>query len=266
MLSRRRALTLFGLGSAAVLVGCSQGSDAVPGPSAVADDGSTGAATTAPTGDAASTAAPTTATPSETGGPFPADGSNDNGDGATADVLHDPRAVRTDIRSDLDGSNTQDGAPLTLRTRVVSGGAPLAGAAVYVWHCNRVGQYSGYSSRMLGGDFSDRSYLRGVQVTDDDGWVTFSTILPGRYPGRAFHIHFEVYSDASYTSKVLTSQMAVDDDLIDRLYSEAGYTESLSADTDNARDNVFADGVEHQLLTVTGDVASGLSAEFIAVV
>ena len=48
--------------------------------------------------------------------------------------------------------------------------------------------------------------------------------------------------------------------------TEAGYDQALRNETTNARDNVFADGVEHQLLTVSGDVASGLKATFTAVV
>jgi protocatechuate 3,4-dioxygenase beta subunit len=119
---------------------------------------------------------------------------------------------------------------------------------------------------MLGGDFSARSFLRGVQVTDGNGEVTFQTILPGRYQGRAFHIHFQVYADATFDDKLLTSQMAMDDDLADALFAESSYTEALANDTDNGEDNVFADGVEHQLLSVTGDVASGLTATFTAVV
>jgi hypothetical protein len=58
--------------------------------------------------------------------------------------------------------------------------------------------------------------------------------------------------------------MAVDDELIDSLYADAdGYESALAADTDNSRDNVFADGVSNQLLTITGDTAQGLVAEFV---
>ena len=163
-----------------------------------------------------------------------------------------------DIRGDLDGSNVQDGVPMTLRVRVVdtaSSCKAVAGAAVYVWHCNKDGVYSAYNSPMNGGDESARSYLRGVQVTDANGDVTFRTILPGRYQGRAFHIHFEVYRGAEPTgsAKVLTSQMAADDAFIDQLYASVGYSAAARNVTHNGEDNVFSDGVDTQLLTLTGD-------------
>jgi hypothetical protein len=95
---------------------------------------------------------------------------------------------------------------------------------------------------MLGGDFTARSFLRGAQTTDANGAVTFTTILPGRYQGRAFHIH--------------------DDALIDALYAQAGYTKALGNETTNAHDSVFSDGVDHELLTMSGTVAAGLAATF----
>lgn len=279
--SRRTALTMLGLtGLGLVIAACGgddatsttgSGTDATTG--TAADTPATTGATAATTADtsAATTAAAAsgavTETPEETGGPFPSDGSNDNGNGTVANILADARSVRSDIRSDLDGSNTQEGVPFALRMNVVdASGAAVEGAAVYIWHCTKDGVYSQYDSQMLGGDFTDRSYLRGVQITGADGNVSFQSILPGRYSGRAFHIHFEVYSDSTYATKLLTSQMAIDDELIDQLYADAGYDEALGNDTDNGDDGIFGDGVEHQLLTVTGDVTSGLVATFTAVV
>jgi protocatechuate 3,4-dioxygenase beta subunit len=171
--------------------------------------------------------------------------------------------MRADIRSDLDGTNTQEGVPLTLTMRVVKvGGAPLVGGVVYVWHCSKAGEYSEYNSPMLGGDFTARSFLRGAQTTDANGSVTFTSILPGRYQGRAFHIHYEVYTDTGYGTRVLTSQLAVDDALIDALYAQAGYSKALGNETTNAQDNVFSDGVDHELLAMSGTVAAGLTATF----
>ncbi len=281
LVDRRRALSIIGLGL--VAAACSSSASdtaadttATDTAAATADTTAAAADTTAPAADTTAAAADTTAaavatdgtpTPEETGGPFPSDGTNDNGDGEVSNVLGDTRSVRSDITTDLDGSNAQEGVPFTLTTTVVdSSGTALAGAAVYIWHCNKDGGYSAYDSSMLGGDFSDRSYLRGVQITGADGSATFTSILPGRYQGRAFHIHFEVFSDASYSEKLLTSQMAIDDDLIASLYADAGYDDALSNETLNGNDNVFADGVEHQLLTVSGEVASGLVATFTAVV
>jgi len=262
--SRRSALALFGLAGVGAAAGFGvvrlvSGDETSPSSSSATG---AGASTVEPSATVDAPAVnPTTdsstdlvATPGETSGPFPADGSNG------ADVLHDPRALRSDIRSDLDGSNTQDGVELDLALTVLDGatGRPVAGAAVYVWHCNKAGEYSAYPSG---------SFLRGAQPTDADGVARFTTVLPGRYQGRAFHIHFEVFRDGTYGSKLLTSQMAMDDKAIDSLYAAApAYAEALRADTDNARDNVFSDGVGRQLLEVRGDVAGGLDLSFTAVV
>jgi protocatechuate 3,4-dioxygenase beta subunit len=287
---RRRALSLLGLGGIGLIAAaCGSGGDggtATTGEAATTTPGTTTGtsgttgSTTTTTASTATTAASATdatvttsttdltETPEETAGPFPADGSNDNGDGRVADVLADSRIVRADIRSDLDGSNTQAGLPMALTMNVVDGsGQPRAGAAVYIWHCSRDGHYSAYSSGMNGGDHADRSYFRGVQIADGSGNVTFQTVLAGRYQGRAFHIHFDVYADDTYADTLLTSQMGMDDDLIDSIYAAAdGYASALQNDTDNDDDGIFGDGADHQSLTVTGDAGSGLTATFIAVV
>lgn len=244
---------LAAVGAASVLVAC----------------GSEDATSVASSSDAGTPSAPGACLqpPAETSGPFPGDGSNDNGAGEIADVLADARAVRRDIRSNLDGTDTQDGVPLRLTMTVNdSTCAPLVGAAVYVWHCSRDGAYSMYASRMSSGDFTEATWLRGVQVTDSDGVVAFDSVLPGRYPGRATHIHFEVYADAEYGNLLLTSQLAFDDATLDGLYEAAGYASSISNTTYNAEDRQFSDGVDEQLLTIDGDVSTGLAASIIIAV
>ena len=102
--------------------------------------------------------------------------------------------VRSDIRSSFGGSSgTAEGVPMTLELVVqdlANGGAPFAGAAVYVWHCDREGRYSLYSDGV-----TDENYLRGVQVADAAGRVRFTSIFPACYTGRWPHVHFEVYPD-----------------------------------------------------------------------
>lgn len=266
---RRRFLLLAG--TASVLAACGTSNDestsgSTSGSISSAEgttNGSAGA-TSASDGAAAGTATAGTeclTPPRETTGPFPSDGSNGSGGGATADALHDPRCVRRDVRSNFDGSDTQEGTPMTLTMYVNdSSCAPLTGAAVYLWHCNKEGAYSGYTSRTTGGDFTDATWLRGVQIVDSTGVVTFDTILPGRYPGRAAHLHFEVFADDSLQQSLLVSQMAFDDDRVDALYDAAGYAASLQHDTDNADDHVFSDGVDQQLLTISGDGATAVAA------
>jgi protocatechuate 3,4-dioxygenase beta subunit len=275
VIGRRRLLGLFGAAVGAAVVSACGGDESTASSTAAPSSTSGATATTTAATDATATTAAASATtaasagtvdvdvtPSETGGPFPSDGSNDNGAGETANMLAKDGVIRSDIRADIGGANVQDGVPMTLTVTVLDAATdtPKAGAAVYVWHCNREGVYSQYDSPMLGGDYSDVTWLRGVQLADANGVVTFQTILPGRYQGRAAHIHFEVYSDDTYASSLLTSQMAFDDDQVDGLYEASGYRDALAADTDNADDGVFGDGVEDQLLTITGDVTSGLAA------
>ena len=124
--------------------------------------------------------------PEETAGPFPGDGSNG------PDVLSEAGVVRKDIRSSFGASSTvAEGIPLAINLTIQDAGgdcAPLAGAAVYIWHCDRGGAYSLYSEAA-----ADENYLRGVQAADDAGLVTFQSIFPACYPGRWPHIHFEVF-------------------------------------------------------------------------
>jgi protocatechuate 3,4-dioxygenase beta subunit len=261
-LSRRGAIGAFAAIGLGLLVACG-------------DDDDSSAATTSPnttgsppTTTTQSTAAATTATsaaaaageyldfPEETNGPFPADGSNDNGGGELANVLTDSRIVRSDVTANLDGSDQQPGIPMALTMMLGSGGAPLAGVAVYIWHCSRDGHYSVYNGGMNGGDYSDTTWFRGVQITDASGAVNFQTVFPGRYSGRATHIHFEVYADDSYSNLLLTSQIGFEDDDADAVYAtDTNYASSLRNPTYNAQDMVFSDGDGSQI-TDLGDSAS----------
>jgi Dioxygenase len=141
--------------------------------------------------------------PEETGGPFPGDGSNG------ANVLTQSGVVRRDITASFGASTTKaEGIPLDITMTIndfANNKSPLAGGAVYVWHCDREGIYSLYSEGVTG-----ENYLRGVQETDGQGQVRFSTIFPARYSGRWPHIHFEVYPSLAKATnganKIATSQ------------------------------------------------------------
>ena len=224
-----------------------------------------GSSPTAPTTNTDTSAAPTgtansacSSIPQETAGPFPADGSNG------PSVLGASGVVRGDIRSSFAGlSGTADGVPLTIALTIVSAStcSPLAGRAVYLWHCDRLGQYSLYSSGA-----TDQNYLRGVQEADGSGRVTFTSIYPACYSGRWPHIHFEVYPSlaaaTSVANKTATSQIALPKETCDQVYATSGYTSSVSnlARVSLASDNVFSDGSALELATVTGSVDSGFTA------
>jgi protocatechuate 3,4-dioxygenase beta subunit len=197
--------------------------------------------------------------PDETAGPYPADGSNG------PDVLTRSGIVRSDIRSSIGTDEPIDGVGLTFTftvTDMAGGDVPFAGAAVYAWHCDAQGRYSMYSEGV-----EEETWLRGVQVADADGTVTFTSIMPGCYTGRWTHIHFEVYPDADSitdsTKAIATSQMALPENVLTEVYRLPAYDGSvrnLSRVTLES-DNVFGeDGGELQMATVTGDTDAGYSA------
>ena len=192
--------------------------------------------------------------PEETGGPFPGDGSNG------PDVLGENGVVRKDITTSFDGkSGTADGVPYTIQFTVVNvdnGCKPLTGAAVYVWHCDRDGNYSMYE------DASDQNYLRGVQEVDANGVASFTSIFPACYSGRWPHVHFEVYPSVDAATSGGTAgdvadrapggrvRRGVRDE---RLQQSVSTMSRVSLDSDM----VFSDGVSTQTPSMTGNATSG---------
>jgi hypothetical protein len=120
---------------------------------------------------------------------------------------------------------------------------------------------------MYSAGVTDQNNLRGVQVTDSAGEVTFTTVFPGCYAGRMPHVHFEVYRNtgaaSSYANKLRTSQVALPREVCELVYQGAsGYSASVQnlAGMSFASDNVFSDGVATELATVTGSLAEGFIA------
>jgi protocatechuate 3,4-dioxygenase beta subunit len=200
--------------------------------------------------------------PSEVAGPFPGDGTNGpNG-------LVQTGIVRSDMRANfgLSGTATVSGVPLAMLLRLVNtdhGCALLSGYSIYLWHCDGMGNYSMYGS-------ASRDYfLRAVQATDATGTVTFSTIVPGTYPGRWPHMHFEIYRIASGTfldgrGAIRTSQLALPQEMCKAAYSALPQAYGSSAvhlaNTSLARDGIFGDGVSAQMVDVSGNATTGFTA------
>lgn len=211
----------------------------------------------------AATALDCVALPWETAGPYPADGTNSRA-GQVINVLTEAGVIRSDLRPSFAGkSGVAAGVPLALGLTLqnAAGCTPLAGHAVYLWHCDAAGRYSLY-------DLPDQNYLRGVAVSDDQGRLRFTTIIPGCYAGRWPHIHFEVFTSpaaaVSGEAAVLTAQIALPQAQMAQVYdADPRYAASTGNLTrvSIASDNVFGDNTQAQIaqqtLAMTGSVQNG---------
>jgi len=187
--------------------------------------------------------------PTETAGPFPT---------KTPSSL-----VTSDIVSD------RPGVPLTIKITINNSNnscAGLSGAIVDIWHCDAAGNYSEYGGGgMQSTSYTSVHFLRGRQTTNANGLVTFNSIFPGWYSGRAPHIHVHVYS-AGGTSLMIT-QIAFPTDVCNTVYTTAAdYKSRGTQDTTNERDNVFSDSLANELATVTGNVSDGYALTHIITV
>ena len=255
--ARRRALRWLAAGSLASLavLGCGGGGHETSTTTTTGGPGGTGSSGSC------------TVIASETAGPFPGDGTNSNGS-SIANALTLAGIVRSDIRTSIAGaSGTAAGVPLSVTLKLVNINATcagLAGYALYLWHCDRSGGYSLYSSGV-----TDQNYLRGVQVTDSNGEFTFTTIFPACYSGRWPHIHFEIYPSLAVATNgsndVKTSQLALPAAACNQVFGVvAGYEASVAnfAAVSLASDGVFGnDSAAYQLATVTGNATNGFAAK-----
>lgn len=213
----------MGLGSfiLPLITACSEEQD----PTAIVDSSTTGTCTT---------------TPTETAGPFP---------------TKDPSSLEmVDITSD------RAGVPMTIKITIQnknSSCAPLTGAIVDIWHCDKDGYYSEYGGTgMQSVNLTAYHFLRGRQVTDSNGLSAFRSIFPGWYSGRAPHIHVHIYD--SNGKSLLVTQIAFPTDVCDTVYTTATqYYTKGKQDTSNPGDNIFSDSLASELSVVTGNITDG---------
>ncbi|AXA90980.1 intradiol ring-cleavage dioxygenase [Massilia sp. YMA4] len=267
---RRQSLRWLFAGAAALpLLGCGGSSASTDSAGATDSSGTTGSAgSTGSTGTGTSTGTGASGScaviPEETGGPYPADGTNSNG-GGVVNVLTQSGVVRSDIRASFGAAGgTAAGVPLTIKLHIINANnacTAAGGFAVYLWHCDRDGNYSLYSSGV-----TNQNYLRGVQEADANGDLAFTTIFPGCYAGRMPHVHFEVYRTlakaASAANRIKTSQFTFPLATCNEVYATAGYATSVRnlAQMSFATDNVFSDGHALQLATMSGNASDGYVA------
>lgn len=184
--------------------------------------------------------------------------------------------VRSDIRIDPVTGILQPGFPLRLNLLLWQYAAtgritPLKGAIVDIWHANSLGVYSDEQSEGTSG----QKFLRGTQISNAHGGITFTTIYPGWYSGRTPHIHLRVRVINPTTKAVtynFTTQVFFNEAFTNAIFSSVyPYNIRPSRDTNNATDNIFTGASSddeltayagtHLLLNLTGDYR-GLTGAF----
>ena len=180
-----------------------------------------------------------TVSPSETKGPFP--------------IKTPSQLVLENIKSDRIGVALLINLTIENQSKDC---APLEGVLVDVWHCDKDGNYSEYGgTSMQQTDYTSVHFLRGRQTSDANGEVSFISIFPGWYQGRAPHIHVEVLSASG--SSLLVTQIAFPENVASEVYSSTNYASHGQADTSNTSDNVFSDSLTDELGTLTGNLTDG---------
>ncbi len=205
LLSRRSALATLGALGAAPLAGCVTPTGGAP-PTGTSNDDDASSDDDDATPDCV-------VTPYQTEGPF----------------WFDAGLVRTEI------NEGKPGVTLGIALRVIDAATcePIPDAVVDLWHCDGSGWYSGYPNQGDNQDVdtSGQTFCRGIQVTDSKGRVTFTTIVPGWYPGRAVHVHAKVFLDGT---SYVTTQLYFPDAIIDEAHANnAPYVDRGARDTRN---------------------------------
>jgi protocatechuate 3,4-dioxygenase beta subunit len=94
--------------------------------------------------------------------------------------------------------------------------------------------------------------VRGDQITDSNGAVTFKTIVPGWYSGRTIHIHVMIrtlYSSGSVLTE-FTTQLFLDQTLINAT-SVSPYSSTRPAGHTSREDSLYSSSTQ---LTLTNTV------------
>ncbi|KPK16494.1 MAG: hypothetical protein AMJ62_05305 [Myxococcales bacterium SG8_38] len=139
---------------------------------------------------------------------------------------------------------------------------PLADVALDLWHCDAAGVYSGFPGQIGGLDTTGETFLRGTQLTDDEGIARFDTIYPGWYPGRTTHIHFKVHTS---TFTEATSQLYFPEDVTAEIYETPPYDARGQKNTSNQADTISSANPT-PLAMVTGNGSSGYVASILITV
>ena len=218
-------IALIGAAATATLIGCTRGPGGPSGPYTQ------------------QTIAGCLVSPEQTQGPF----------------FVEEKLNRSDLRVDPANGAVTPGVSLRLVLNVnqVANNSctPLPGAVVDIWHCDALGSYSDVRDNAGGsGDTRGRKFLRGYQVTDEQGRVEFQTIYPGWYQGRTVHLHYKIRTNpSSEVGHEFTSQLFFDEAITDQVHAQAPYAQKGRRDTTNSSDGIFARGGNDLMLGLSKD-------------
>jgi protocatechuate 3,4-dioxygenase beta subunit len=175
--------------------------------------------------------------PKETRGPFP---NKSPADLMRANIVSDRQGIALLINLKIQDQNT--------------GCSPIAGCQVDIWHCDASGYYSEYGNHPLQReDFTKMSFLRGRQTTDANGEVSFISIFPGWYPGRAPHLHVDILEENKI---ILSTQIAFPEESTSSVYASRGYRGK--EDTPNLSDGIFRNSLAGNMAdAVIGNLEEG---------
>jgi protocatechuate 3,4-dioxygenase beta subunit len=165
----------------------------------------------------------------------------------------DDRMMRSDVRVDSATGAARPGVPLSLAFTLagLTNGrcTALREAAIHIWQCDALGEYSGVSGRGQATSAASHDFLRGVQRTGADGVAQFTTIYPGWYPGRAVHTHFKIRTiGVDGQAYEFTSQLFYPEELTDRIHAAGPYAQHGRRDIINSRDGIYRNGGDQLLL------------------
>lgn len=164
------------------------------------------------------------------------------------------------VRADI--TESKPGVPLKLALTVVDDDTcvPLSGALVEIWHCDALGEYSGFVGNNGHSEPDDGSFLRGGALTNSNGVANLTTIYPGWYRGRCIHIHLKVHtgvtltSDGSFTGgrELHTGQLFFNETITTAVARISPYSTNTVTRTTLAQDSIYDDGgAASGLLTLT---------------
>ena len=167
------------------------------------------------------------------------------------------------MRSDI--TEGRPGVPLELESVVVDAKkcAPLSGVALDIWHCDALGEYSGYGPNAQGAPghvdpVNASRFFRGTQVTGADGRAKFTTIVPGWYSGRAVHIHVKAHPSATTQA---TTQVYCSEALLTAVYASEPYSQHAGAHIPYDQDSIYTQAKEPAPLTLA-KTGSGYGTTF----